>query len=76
MRSLDHIEEEHVEDSDTQRVHAETDSRYPDEAISVTGGDGVSAAGSNRLLTVELSPCIPKSSCRYKITDDGVFGLA
>lgn len=30
---------------------------------------------SCRLLTVELSPCNQKSSCRYEITNDGVFGL-
>lgn len=33
------------------------------------------AQKSCRLLTVELSPCNQKSSCRYEITNDGVFGL-
>ena len=77
MRSLDQNDEGRVEDNDTQRVHAEVDSRYPEETGAVSGGNGGStvAAGSNRLLTLELSPCISKSSCRYKITDDGVFGL-
>lgn len=31
---------------------------------------------SNRLLTLEFSPCDRKSSCRYQITNDGVFGLS
>ena len=33
------------------------------------------AQKSCRLLTVELSPCNQKSSGRYEITNDGVFGL-
>ena len=31
--------------------------------------------GSNRLLTLEFSPCNQKASCRYEINNDGVFGL-
>lgn len=37
----------------------------PGEVVSI---------GSSRLLTLELSPCHHKSSCRYDITNDGVFG--
>ena len=32
------------------------------------------STSSSRLFTLELSPCHHKSSCRYDITNDGVFG--
>jgi hypothetical protein len=31
---------------------------------------------SNRMLTLELSPCNQRTSCRYHITQGGVFGLS
>ena len=34
-----------------------------------------SSSSSLRCLTVEFSPCIPRNSCRYEITADGVFGF-
>lgn len=51
------------------REDAELNSNRPHEAI----GDRVSV-GSSRLFTLELSPCHHNSSCRYEITNDGVFG--
>ena len=42
----------------------------------ITGGTtGGPTGGSSRLLTLELSPCSQRASCRYEITQDGVFGL-
>jgi hypothetical protein len=48
---------------------AEQDLNRPHKAT----GETVST-GSSRLFTLELSPCHHKSSCRYDVTNDGVFG--
>jgi hypothetical protein len=57
--------------SSSQRLpaDAEKDLNHPHEATGET-----MPTGSCRLFTLELSPCHHKSSCRYVITNDGVFG--
>jgi hypothetical protein len=36
----------------------------------------VNVSRSSRVLTVEFSPCIPRNSCPYDVTADGVVGLS
>jgi hypothetical protein len=74
MRSLGH------EGLDDEQFEGEKNANIPSDDkniayINPLQDVNVVAQKSCRLLTVELSPCNQKSSCRYEITNDGVFGL-